>query len=106
MSTIFEFPRTHPSKEVKIFLYRPIPVRAISAWLGQRPSIRPYFVGRQRTYIGFSSLNEFHGVVIQRFKIIGRVVLLHPLETEPVDVAAHRRHEVLVLFFRIGVIKS
>ena len=103
--TIGELTCTHAAEEIHILGDSAFTVRAVRAWLGQRPAMRANLLGAQRVHIGKPHLDQLLGSLVQLPEIVRRVrQAVAPVESQPVHILLNGVDVLLVFLVRIGVV--
>ena len=104
---IRELASAHALEQIEIFCGAAIAIRRILAGLGERATIRPHLVGRDRIDVGDALVDQADGKGEKLFVVIRRVILAFaPVEPEPAHVVFDRIDVFDVFFDRIGVVEA
>ena len=100
------FPLPHFAEELKIFLWRTVPVRAFLSRLGEGAARRADLFGGQVADKGLAFRNQLLRIVVNDVEKVGGIHLLRPLIPYPFDIAADRLDEFRLFFGRVGVVEK
>ncbi len=104
--TVCELTGSHLLEELKVLLYRSVPVRALLAGLLECASVFSDLIRSKLTYECFALLDKLDSRLVHRVEVVGSPELLIPLESEPVDVSLDRLDELDIFLGRIGIVIS
>ena len=105
MRAIGKLPRSHPAEQIEIFRHGSVAIGTGRPGMTQRTTELPDFFRRTTVNVSQSLLDQLFGILIDGFKIVGRIKQVVPLEAQPKDVFLDRIDVLYVFFRRIGVVK-
>ena len=105
-AAIRELARLHATEEVEVLLHAAIAVRTFHARSGGHSPTLANLLLRLVIHIRQAFLNELLSPKVKLVEIIGSVMFLRPLETQPSDVVPDRVHIFGILLHGVGVIKT
>jgi len=104
--SFFYFSGVHLLEQFECLLYRAVAVRAFYTRLGGRAFLCGNHFGALFVYISFSFLDETDGEVPQLLEVVGCIIFISPLESEPLDIFLDGFHIFHVFFGRVGVVET
>lgn len=97
----------HAREEVQVFRHRTLAVWALLSGFGQGTAVRAYLLRIQRADVGSALLDQLDGEPVELFEVIGgKIEPLSPGVAQPTHVLLDRRHVLLVLFVRVGIVEA
>jgi len=107
VGSVGEFPGSHASKEVKIFIDGTVARGAVLSRLSQGAAIGTHLFGRQRVDVREAFPDQLYGKLVESFEVIrGKEHLLVPVEPQPSDVVLNGLYIFRIFGGRIGIVKS
>ena len=101
----FGFPAVHFLEEGQVFLYGAVAEGAGRAGLRRRAFLLGDLLAGLLVHIGLAFFNESYGKVPQLLEIVGRMIDVAPLESQPLYVFLDGLHVFRVFFDGIGVVQ-
>ena len=96
----------HLLEQVEAFFHGAVAVRAFRSRLGRRTLLRRYLFRGLFVHIRFPFLDEADGEVPQLLEVIGRIIFISPLESQPLDVFLDRFYVFHVFLRGVGIIEA
>ncbi|CCZ70572.1 uncharacterized protein BN759_02712 [Bacteroides sp. CAG:702] len=96
----------HLLEQVEAFFHGAVAVRAFRSRLGRRTFLSRYLFRGLFVHIRLSFLDEADGEVPQLLEVIGRIIFISPLESQPLDVFLDRFYVFHVFLRGVGIIEA
>ena len=96
----------HRLKEAQVLLHSTVAIRRSHTRLRRRTFLLGYLLRRLLVHVGLAGSDETDSEVVQLLEIIGGIVYLSPLETQPADVTLDGLYVFSVLFGRVRVVET
>ena len=93
-------------EQLQVLFDRAVAVGAVCARLCRRPFLGCDLVGRLLVDVCFSFLDQLDGEVPELLEVVGCVVNIIPVVTQPFDVFLDGVHILQIFFYRIGVVEA
>ncbi len=98
-------PAVHLVEQLHRLLNRPIPVRAIRTRHRGSSFLFGYLFGRLLIHVRFSFFDQFLREIPQLLEVIGSIINVLPVESEPFDILHDGVHVLHVLLHRVGIVE-
>ena len=105
-SAVFKLAVGHTPKQIKIFLHRTVTVGTLLSRLGQSAAILTHLVGGEVANKGKTLFNKFQGTLINIVKIVGSIVDIVPMITQPFYIFHNGVNIFNIFLGGIGIIKT
>lgn len=106
LRAVGEFAVLHTLEQVEVLLDRPVAPRRGRTRHGDRAAVFADLLLRLVVHVGQSLADQFDGPCVELVEVIRGVVLLGPLESEPLDVALDRIDVLHVLLDGVRVVEA
>ena len=104
--TFFQFAAVHLVEQLQVFFDRAVTIGAVCARLCRRPFLGSDLFGRLLVDVCFSFLDQLDGEVPELLEVVGCVVNIIPVVTQPFDVFFDGVHIFQVFFYRVGIVEA
>ena len=105
-STFFDLATVHLAEQGKALFDRTVAVRAFGSRLGGSSFLCGDLFGSLLVDVGFSFLDQPYGKVPELLEIIGCIIHISPLETQPFDIFFDGFYILYVLFGRVCIVET
>ena len=105
-ASLLNLAAVHLLEELEALLHGAVAVGALGTRLCGGTLLCGDFLGRLLIDVGLALLDEVHGKVPQLLEVVRSVVLVTPLETEPLDILLDSLYILHILLRRVGIIET
>ena len=106
LAAVLELAGAHAAEQVEVLLDAAVAVGAVGAGGGHRAAAGADLVERLVVDVRQTLLYQQLGPLVELLEIVGGVVLLRPVEAQPVDVLLYGVHILGVLLDGVGVVEA
>ena len=104
--TFFNLTAVHLTKKLKALCDGAVTIRTFHTRLGRSTFLLSYLFGRLLVNISFSFLNKADGEIPELLEIIGCIIFITPLVTQPLNVFLDCFHVFHIFLCRVGVVEA
>ena len=106
LAPVGELAGLHAAEEVKVLLDAAVAVRTFDAGFRGHATARTDLLLRLVIDVGEAVHNELLGPLVELVEVVGGIMLLGPLKTEPCDIFFDGVHVLHIFLDRVGVIEA
>ena len=104
--TFFQLAAVHFVEQFQIFFDRAVTIGAVCARLCRRPFLGSDLFGGLLVDVCFSFLDQLDCEIPELLEVVGSVIYIIPVVTQPFDIFFDGVHIFQIFFYRIGIVEA